>query len=170
MMASSSRQRSLKNAALPMTGPKDSVSKIPESEYQPKPLAIARPVFNGRPRIKALSPSRRGDRTGRDPPRRRSVPRRLRTICRRLIPLLRNWIPTRNRRKINVYSLASVACCLQKRQSGQTEQKTERDHTAQLQRFPGPWPGARVISPDDADCAMAFYFPATAGRRYYTVK
>ena len=55
MMASSSRQRSLKNAALPMTGPKDSVSKIPESEYQPKPLAIARPVFNGRPRIKALS-------------------------------------------------------------------------------------------------------------------
>ncbi len=54
MMASSSRQRSLKNAALPMTGPKDSVSKIPESEYQPKPLAIARPVFNGRPRIKAF--------------------------------------------------------------------------------------------------------------------
>ena len=86
MMASSSRQRSLKNAALPMTGPKDSVSKIPESEYQPSnELAVTTTAT--------------------------IIPRRLRTICRRLIPLLRNWIPTRNRRKINVYSLASVACC-----------------------------------------------------------
>ncbi|CAH0325912.1 hypothetical protein SRABI106_04548 [Rahnella aquatilis] len=35
MMAQSSRARSLKKAALPITGPKESVRTMPESEYQP---------------------------------------------------------------------------------------------------------------------------------------
>ena len=43
------------------------------------------------------------------------IPRRLRTICFSVMPLLRSCIPTRNKRKISVYSLAAVACCKNER-------------------------------------------------------
>ncbi|MNV87434.1 hypothetical protein D3C71_1815550 [compost metagenome] len=87
-MAISSRPRSLKNDALPITGPKDSVIKIPDREYQPKPEAIASPVFSGRSRINALI----------TPPISELpttttaiiIPRRLSTICFSVMPLLRN--------------------------------------------------------------------------------
>ena len=109
IMAISSRARSLKKAALPITGPNDSVSKIPEREYQPKPDAIARPVFSGRSRIKALiTPATMELEITMTAT---IIPRRFRTICFSVMPLFRSWIPIRNSRKISVYSLASVACC-----------------------------------------------------------
>ena len=108
-MAISSRARSLKKAALPITGPNDSVNRIPDREYQPKPDAIASAVFSGRPRINALiTPASIELATTTTAT---IIPRRFSTICFKVIPLLRSWIPTRNSKKINVYSLASVACC-----------------------------------------------------------
>ncbi|CNT68123.1 Uncharacterised protein [Salmonella enterica subsp. enterica serovar Bovismorbificans] len=87
-MAKSSRARSLKNAALPITGPNDSVSKIPEREYQPKPDAIARAVFSGKSRINALitPPSNELATTTTAT----IIPRRLSTICFKVMPLFRS--------------------------------------------------------------------------------
>ena len=88
MIATSSRIRSLKKAALPVTGPKASVIRIPESEYQPKPLDKASPVFTGipsssaaiTPPISALTSTTLAT----------SIPRRLRIIWRSVMPLPRS--------------------------------------------------------------------------------
>ena len=103
IMANSSRAKSLKKAALPITGPKASVIMIPESEYQPYADAIAKPVFTGNPNSRAAIAPPTSALTHTKMAI--IIPRRFKRICLSDIPLLRSCKPTSSSRKINAYSL-----------------------------------------------------------------
>ena len=105
--ASSSRVRSLKNATPPINGPSWSPIKIAESEYQPKPDAMAKPSFQLSERSGAANKPASSELSARVTAM--ASPRRFNNICLSGMPELRSWQPIRTKSAYSTHSASQSA-------------------------------------------------------------